>query len=98
MPSRANGCRRAWFWLGVADRGYTFLVQPETIAGRYRVQYAVGRGGMGTVWLCIDETLHRQVAVKQVGTLPGESPEDTPHTARGLAVGRAQPQEFCGDL
>jgi len=49
-------------------------MQPDFIAGRYRVVRAVGKGGMGTVWLCTDETLHRQVAVKQIGSLPGESP------------------------
>ena len=47
--------------------------QPTTIAGRFDVERAVGRGGMGTVWLCRDRRLGRQVAVKQVGLLPGES-------------------------
>jgi len=44
---------------------------------------------MGTVWLCIDETLHRQVAVKQVGTLPGESAEDTPRALREARLSAA---------
>ena len=42
-------------------------MQPDLIGGRYRVESAIGQGGMGTVWLCRDETLHRSVAVKQVG-------------------------------
>ena len=46
------------------------------IAGRYTVERAVGRGGTGTVWLCRDDVLGRQVAVKQVGNLPGESATD----------------------
>ena len=46
-------------------------MQPELIGGRYRVESAIGKGGMGTVWLCRDETLQRNVAVKQVGLLPG---------------------------
>jgi serine/threonine protein kinase len=59
---------------------------PTTIANRYRVDRAVGRGGMGTVWLCTDEVLGRTVAVKQVGHLPGES---TPDLARALREARS---------
>ena len=58
----------------------------EVIAGRYRVERAIGRGGMGTVWLCTDEVLGRQVAVKQVGLLPGES---APDVARALREARS---------
>ena len=61
-------------------------MQPELIGGRYRVQSAIGQGGMGTVWLCRDETLHRDVAVKQVGLLPGESVTDS---ARALREARS---------
>ena len=57
-------------------------MQPELIAGRYRVERAIGRGGMGTVWLCVDETLRRQVAVKQIGALPGESAETAARALR----------------
>jgi serine/threonine-protein kinase len=32
--------------------------------GKYRVLDRVGRGGMGTVYQAIDETLHREVAIK----------------------------------
>jgi serine/threonine protein kinase len=59
---------------------------PEIIAGRYRVEREVGRGGMGSVWLCRDELLGRQVAVKQVGHLPGES---TPDLARAMREARS---------
>ena len=59
---------------------------PETIAGRYRVEREVGRGGMGSVWLCRDELLGRVVAVKQVGRLPGES---TPDLARAMREARS---------
>jgi serine/threonine protein kinase len=34
------------------------------------------------VWLCTDERLHRQVAVKSIGSLPGESPDDTARAMR----------------
>jgi serine/threonine protein kinase len=59
---------------------------PEVIASRYVVLRAVGRGGMGTVWLCRDELLGREVAVKQVGVLPGES---VPDLARALREARS---------
>ncbi|WP_051549183.1 serine/threonine-protein kinase [Nocardioides sp. URHA0032] len=59
---------------------------PETIAGRYHVERAIGRGGMGTVWLCRDEVLGREVAVKQVGLMPGES---APDLARALREARS---------
>jgi serine/threonine protein kinase len=32
--------------------------------GKYRVTHQLGRGGMGTVYAALDETLHREVAVK----------------------------------
>ena len=55
---------------------------PEVIAGRYRVEGEVGRGGMGSVWRCRDELLGRVVAVKQVGRLPGESTTDLARAMR----------------
>ena len=47
-------------------------MQPQVIAGRYEVVRSIGSGGMGTVWLCRDTVLGREVAVKRVGALPGE--------------------------
>jgi serine/threonine protein kinase len=41
---------------------------------------------MGTVWLCRDDVLGREVALKQVGTLPGEA---TPDLARALREARS---------
>jgi eukaryotic-like serine/threonine-protein kinase len=61
-------------------------MQPQLIAGRYQVVRAIGRGGMGTVWLCRDEILGREVAVKQIGALPGES---APETKRAMREARS---------
>ena len=58
------------------------FMQPQLIAGRYKVLRAIGRGGMGTVWLCRDEVLGREVAVKQIGALPGDSATETKRAMR----------------
>jgi len=57
-------------------------MQPQLIAGRYQVLRAIGHGGMGTVWLCRDQVLGRDVAVKHVGALPGESATETKRAMR----------------
>jgi serine/threonine protein kinase len=52
------------------------------IAGRYSLDREIGRGGTGVVWLGRDEVLHRQVALKRIGVLPGTDGTDLARAER----------------
>jgi serine/threonine protein kinase len=54
----------------------------KLIAGRYTLDREIGRGGMGAVWLGLDEVLGRQVALKRVGMFPGGSTPDLERAER----------------
>jgi tetratricopeptide (TPR) repeat protein/predicted Ser/Thr protein kinase len=62
------------------------LIAPEVLAGRYRIEKSLGRGGMGEVDLARDLLLNRPVAVKRLRE-PGL---DAAHAMRRLvSEGRA---------
>jgi serine/threonine protein kinase len=51
-------------------------LHPRRRIGKYRVIARIGRGGMGMVYRCLDETLEREVAVKTL-TLEGSLDEES---------------------
>jgi len=47
----------------------------EVVAGRYRIVHPLGAGGMGRVWLAVDQARRRRVAIKKC-SLPDGLTED----------------------
>ncbi|SEC86798.1 Serine/threonine protein kinase [Nocardioides exalbidus] len=59
------------------------------IAGRYRLEREIGRGGSGTVHLGHDEVLGRAVAIKRIGVMPGSEAQHLERAAREARLAAA---------
>ena len=59
--------------------------------GKYRLERELGRGGMGAVWIALDERLRRQVAIKLMEQVDGPSDGRHERFAReALVIARLQ--------
>ncbi|WP_239097340.1 serine/threonine-protein kinase, partial [Asanoa ferruginea] len=66
------------------------MTPPQLVADRYRLIEPLGQGGMGRVWLALDEVLHREVAIKELVPPPGLTDEERRETRqRSLREARA---------
>ncbi|MFB4301641.1 serine/threonine-protein kinase [Actinomadura sp. NTSP31] len=59
------------------------MLKGTVVAGRYRLDEEIGRGGMGIVWKAHDRALERQVAMKRL-----QVPDDLAEEERGALKGR----------
>ena len=56
--------------------------------GKYRIVDRLGRGGMGTVYRAVDETLHREVAIKVLNAELNDPDISRRFRAEAVAIAR----------
>jgi len=63
-------------------------VQPRLLlmSDRYQIKEKIGQGGLGEVFVAVDTHLQREVALKRVKTVEGQSPDDVLREARVLSA------------
>ncbi|MCA9609551.1 MAG: serine/threonine protein kinase, partial [Myxococcales bacterium] len=61
------------------------------VAGKYRIERLLGEGGMGTVYVAVNERLHKEVALKVLAEAVAGSPEATERFMReAIAASRVK--------
>jgi serine/threonine-protein kinase len=59
----------------IRERAPVDLEVGEVLAGKYRIERLLGRGGMGTVWLCTHLGLSERIAVKVMSRMMADNAE-----------------------
>jgi serine/threonine protein kinase len=58
------------------------------VAGRYRLEEVLGRGGMGVVWRAVDTLIERTVALKELRPPAGDESSSSTFVERALREAR----------
>ena len=65
--------------------------------GKYKILDKIGRGGMGTVYRAVDETLHRDVAIKVLNAELNDPEVAKRFRAEAITVARVPAARASGD-
>ncbi|HEV7759793.1 MAG TPA: serine/threonine-protein kinase, partial [Acidimicrobiales bacterium] len=60
----------------------------RVLAGRYRLEDVIGRGGMGVVWRAVDTLIERPVAIKELRSLGASDGDEDSYAERAMREAR----------